>query len=98
MDLQPKYVNTCILALHKVMYSPTLYDVFIMNKHLEEANSVRLADHFSKPHIPTCRLSLISIIFTKSSSEFRLIDNLSFPINYSFIDKQYCSVKYMVHR
>ena len=79
------------------------------DKILKEINLGRVAGPFSEPPFPTFRVSPISVIPKKSSSEFRLIHNLSFPINHSvndFIDKQYCSVKYssiddavnMIHR
>jgi hypothetical protein len=49
------------------------------------------------PPFPTFRVSPISVIPKKSSTEFRLIHNLSFPPNNSvndFIDREHCSVKY----
>ena len=45
----------------------------------------------------TLRASPISIIPKKTSNEFRMIHNLSFPLNNSvndYIDKEYCTVKY----
>ena len=66
-------------------------------KILKEINLGRLAGPFPEPPFPTFRVSPISFIPKKSSTEFRLIHNLSFPPNNSvndFIDREHCSVKY----
>jgi hypothetical protein len=57
----------------------------------------RVAGPFLSPPFPTLRVSPISIIPKKTSNEFRMIHNLSFPLNNSdndYIDKEYCTVKY----
>ena len=57
----------------------------------------RIAGPFPTPPFPTFRVSPIAVIPKKSSSEFRLIHNLAFPLNESvndFIDKDQCTVKY----
>ena len=57
----------------------------------------RIAGPFLNPPFPTFRVSPISVIPKKSSSEFRLIHNLSYPHHQSvndFIDKEDCSVNY----
>lgn len=57
----------------------------------------RIAGPFTTPPFPTLRTSPIFVVPKKSSSEFRLIQNLSFPFNESvndYIDRDFCSVKY----
>jgi hypothetical protein len=57
----------------------------------------RIAGSFPEPPFPTVRVSPIFVIPKTSSTEFRLIHNLSFPPNNSvndFIDREHCSVKY----
>ena len=71
--------------------------VVAKNKILKEINLGRIAGPFPTPPFPTFRVSPIAVIPKKSSSEFRLIHNLSFPLNESvndFIDKDQCTVKY----
>ena len=66
-------------------------------KILKEINMGRIADPFPEPSFPTFRESPISVIPKHSSTEFRLIHNLSFTPNNSvndFIDREHCSVKY----
>ena len=64
---------------------------------MKEIQFGRIAGPFSNPPFPTFRVSPISVIPKKSSSEFRLIHNLSFPSENSvndFINKELCTVKY----
>lgn len=71
--------------------------VIASNKIQKEISLGRIAGPFTSPPFPTFRISPISVLPKKSSLEFRLIHNLSFPTNHSindFIDKEYCSVKY----
>lgn len=71
--------------------------VIASNKIQKEISLGRVAGPFTSPPFPTFRISPISVLPKKSSPEFRLIHNLSFPTNHSindFIDKEYCSVKY----
>jgi hypothetical protein len=66
-------------------------------KILKEINLGRISGSFPEPPFPTLRVSPIFVIPKKSSTEFRLIHNLSFPQNNSvndFIDREHCSVKY----
>ena len=67
------------------------------SKILKEINLGRIAGSFPEPPFPTVRVSPIFVIPKTSSTEFRLIHNLSFPPNNSvndFIDREHCSVKY----
>jgi hypothetical protein len=64
---------------------------------MKEIQLGRIAGPFSNPPVPTFRVSPISVIPKQSSSEFRLIHNLSFPSENSvndFINKEFCTVKY----
>jgi hypothetical protein len=54
-------------------------------KILKEINLGRIAGSFPEPHFPTLRVSPIFVIPKKSSTEFRLIHNLSFPPNNSVV-------------
>jgi hypothetical protein len=66
-------------------------------KILKEINLGRIAGPFPEHPFPTFRVSPISVIPKKSSSEFQLIHNLSFPPTNSvndFIDREHSSVKY----
>ena len=63
----------------------------------KEISLGRIAGPFPQPPFPTFRASPISVIPKKSSSEYRLIHNLSYPPHQSvndYIDKEDCSVKY----
>lgn len=63
----------------------------------KEISMGRIAGPFINPPFPTFRTSPISVIPKKSSSEFRLIHNLSFPSQNSvndFIEREFCSVSY----
>ena len=63
----------------------------------KEVTLGRVAGPFLSPPFPTLRVSPISIIPKQTSNEFRMIHNLSFPLNNSdndYIDKEYCTVKY----
>ena len=67
------------------------------DKIYKEIKLGRIAGPFHFPPFPTLRISSISVIPKRSSSEYRLIHNLSFPENGSvndFIDKEFSSVKY----
>ena len=73
--------------------------VVAKNKILKEINMGRIAGPFPTPPFPTFRVSPIAVIPKKSSSEFRLIHNLSFPLNESvndFIDKDQCRLNTLV--
>lgn len=66
-------------------------------KICKEISLGRIAGPFLSPPFPTFRVSPIAVIPKKSSSEFRLIHNLSFPAGGSVndcIDDRFCSVKY----
>lgn len=57
----------------------------------------RIAGPFPSPPFPTFRVSPISLRPKKSSSDYRLIHNLSYPPNNSvndYIDRIHCKVKY----
>jgi hypothetical protein len=69
------------------MYAP-------MGKH-KEIKLGRIAGPFHFPPFLTLRISPISVILKRSSSEYRLIHNLSFPEHGSFndfIDKELCFI------
>jgi hypothetical protein len=73
------------------------YEDIAKQKIMKEKQLGRIAGPFSNPPFPTFRVSPISVIPQKSSSEFRLIHNLSFPPENSvndFINKEFCTVKY----
>jgi hypothetical protein len=71
--------------------------VVAKDKTYKEIKLGRIAGPFHFPPFPTLRISPISVILKRSSSEYRLIHNLSFPEHGSFndfIDKELCIVKY----
>ena len=71
--------------------------VVAKDKIYKEITLGRIAGPFHFPPFPTIRISPISVILKRSSSEYRLIHNLSFPEHVSFndfIDKELCIVKY----
>ena len=71
--------------------------VVTKDKIYKEIKLGRIARPFHFPPFPTIRISPISVILKRSSSEYRLIHNLSFPEHVSFndfIDKELCIVKY----
>ena len=71
--------------------------VVTKDKIYKEIKLGRIARPFHFPPFPTIRISPISVILKRSSSEYRQIHNLSFPEHGSvndFIDKELCSVKY----
>jgi hypothetical protein len=74
--------------------------VVAKDKIYREIKLGRIAGLFHFLPFPTLRISPISVIPKRSSSEYRLIHNLSFPehglVN-DFIDKECCSVK-MIHK
>ena len=68
----------------------------VLRKINKEIDMGRIAGPFVDPPFPTLRVSPISLI-PKNDGDFRLIHNLSHPINNSvndFIDKDFCSVRY----
>ena len=74
-----------------------LYDI-ANRKIFKEINLGRIVDPFPEPPFPTFPVSPISVIPKKSSTEFRLIHNLSFPPSNSvndFIDQERC-VRYKI--
>ena len=57
----------------------------------------RIAGPFLCPPFPTFRCSPLALIPKKTEGEFRLVLNLSYPLNNSvndFIDKEFCTVRY----
>jgi hypothetical protein len=74
--------------------------VVAKDKIYREIKLGRIAGPFHFLPFPTLRISPISVIPKRSSSEYRLIHNLSFPehglVN-DFIDKECCFVK-MIHK
>lgn len=68
----------------------------VLQKINKEINMGRIAGPFVDPPFPTLRVSPISLI-PKNDGDFRLIHNLSYPMNNSvndFIDRDFCSVRY----
>ena len=58
---------------------------------------VVISGPFSFPPFPTLRCSSLALIPKSVPGEFRLVLNLSYPLNNSvndFIDKQFCTVRY----